>query len=65
VYGDVGGIIFGSDVTWQGIATVNYQVSRKMNLGVGWRYFKVDYSKGDFLYDVAQSGPIIVFRTIL
>lgn len=64
-YGDLGGIIFGSDLTWQGTATVNYQISRKMSVGAGWRYYKVNYSHGDFLYDVAQSGPTITFRTIL
>ena len=63
LYGDVGGIVTGSDVTWQGVATVNYQISRKLRLGAGWRYFKVNYDKGDFLYDVAQSGPVLVFRT--
>jgi hypothetical protein len=62
-YGDVGGIVTGSDVTWQGLATVNYQISRKMRLGAGWRYFKVKYDRGDFLYNVAQSGPVVVFRT--
>jgi hypothetical protein len=65
LYGDVGGIIFGSDVTWQGVATVDYQISRKMNVGVGWRYWKVNYDKGDFLYNVRQSGPIIAFRSQL
>jgi hypothetical protein len=64
-YGDIGGIIFGSDITWQGVATVDYQISRKMTLGAGWRYFKVNYDDGDFLYNVAQSGPMIVFRTEL
>ena len=63
LYADVGGIVTGSKVTWQGFATVNYQVSRKIRLGAGWRYFKVNYENGDFLYDVAQSGPILVFRT--
>jgi hypothetical protein len=64
-YGDIGGIIFGSDITWQGVATVDYQINRKMTLGAGWRYFKVNYDDGDFLYNVAQSGPMIVFRTEL
>jgi hypothetical protein len=64
-YGDLGGIIFGSDVTWQLIPTVSYQISRKMSLGAGWRYFKVNYDHGDFLYNVHQSGPLIVFRTAL
>jgi hypothetical protein len=62
-YGDVGGIVTGSDVTWQAVGTVDYQVSRKMTVGGGWRYFKVNYDHGDFLYDVAQSGPAITFRT--
>jgi hypothetical protein len=65
LYGDLGGILFGSDVTWQTIATVNYRISHKMTLGAGWRYFKVNYRNGDFLYDVGQSGPIITFRTVL
>ena len=64
-YGDLGGVLFGSDVTWQGVAGVDYQISRKMTLGAGWRYFKVNYDDGDFLYNVAQSGPLIVFRTEL
>lgn len=62
-YGDIGGFGLGSDITWQAIPTVNYQISRKLTLGGGWRVFKVHYDKGDFLYDVAQSGPIITFRT--
>ena len=65
LYGDVGGIVFGSDLTWQGVATVDYQINQKMSLGAGWRYLKVDYDKGDFLYDVGQSGPTITFRTQL
>jgi hypothetical protein len=64
LYGDLGGILFGSDLTWQAVGTVNYQLNRKMTLGAGWRYYKVDYDDGDFLYDVAQSGPIITFRTV-
>ena len=65
VYGDVGGFGLGSDLTWQGVASVDYQISRKMNVGAGWRYFKVNYDHGDFLYDVYQSGPVITFRTAL
>jgi len=64
-YGDVGGIVTGSDITWQGAVTVDYQINHKMSLGAGWRYFKVNYDDGDFLYNVHQSGPLITFRTIL
>lgn len=64
LYGDIGGFGIGSHLTWQGIATVNYQISRKMNAGLGWRYFKINYKDNDgFLYDVAQSGPIVTLRT--
>lgn len=63
-YGDIAGIVWGSDFSWQALGTLNYQVSRKMRLGLGWRYFKLSYDTGDtFAYRVAQSGPIILFRT--
>jgi hypothetical protein len=65
LYGDVGGIVTGSDITWQIVPTVNYQLNRKMTLGAGWRYYKVKYDDGDFLYNVHQSGPLITFRTLL
>jgi hypothetical protein len=65
LYGDLGGIVTGSDLTWQGVATVDYQINHKMSIGAGWRYFKVNYDHGDFLYNVHQSGPLITFRTVL
>lgn len=64
LYGDLGGIVTGSDITWQAVPTINYQLKPKMTLGAGWRYFKVNYDHGDFLYNVHQSGPIITFRTV-
>jgi hypothetical protein len=36
-----------------------------MSLGLGWRYFKINYRNGDFLYNVHQSGPLITFRTLM
>jgi hypothetical protein len=63
LYGDFGGFGIGSDVTWQGIVNVDYQINRKMRAGIGWRYWKVNYDHGDFLYNVHQSGPLITFRT--
>ena len=65
LYGDVGGIVTGSDITWQAVPTINYQISHKMTVGAGWRYFKVNYDNGDFLYNVHQSGPMITFRSVL
>jgi hypothetical protein len=31
-------------------------------LTAGWRHFAVDCDKGDFLYDVKQSGPVLGAR---
>ena len=64
-YGDIGGFGIGSKLTWQGVATANYQINHKMTLGAGWRYFKINYRDNDgFKYDVAQSGPILSLRTV-
>jgi hypothetical protein len=62
VYGDIGGFGVASDLTWQAVAGVDYQLNRKFRLQAGWRHFKVDYDKGDFLYDVAQSGLFLAAR---
>lgn len=62
-YGDIGGFGIGSDITWQLVGGIDYRLNRKMTLGAGWRYFKVKYDHGDFLYNVHQSGPAITFRT--
>jgi hypothetical protein len=64
-YGDLGGIIFGSDLTWQAVAGIDYQINHKMSIGAGWRHYKVHYDHGDFLYNVYQTGPLITFRTAL
>ena len=62
LYGDLGGIVTGSDVTWQAVGGVDYQISRKISIGAGWRYFKVNYETHDFRYNIAQSGPILGLR---
>ena len=63
LYGDLGGIVTGSDVTWQTVGTVEYQLKPKMSIGGGYRIFKVNFDEGDFLYDVTQRGPVLTFRT--
>jgi opacity protein-like surface antigen len=64
LFGDIGGVGIGSKLTWQAVAAANYQLSPKMTVGLGWRYFKIDYHDSDgFIYDVAQSGPILTLRT--
>jgi hypothetical protein len=63
LYGDLGGIVWGSKISWQTIGTLNYRISSKMTLGAGYRYYKVDYHNGSYLYDMAYHGPIVAFRT--
>jgi hypothetical protein len=66
LYGDIGGFGIGSKLTWQAIATANYQINHKMTAGVGWRYFQINYHAHDgFRYDVHQTGPLITLRTVL
>jgi opacity protein-like surface antigen len=59
-YGDMGG--GSSDFTWQAIIGLQYRLSSHWQLTAGWRHFAVDYDKGDFLYDVKQSGPVLGAR---
>jgi hypothetical protein len=61
-YADYAGVS-NSNKGWQALGTLTYQVSRKMRLGFGYRYYKVDYASGHFLYDFAYHGPILAFRT--
>lgn len=53
-YADVGA--GGADVTWQAMADVEYAVSRDASAKLGYRYFKVEYDKADFLYNMATAG---------
>ena len=60
VYGDVGG--GASDFTWQTTIGVQHRISSHWHLTAGWRHYEVDYDKGEFLYDVKQSGPVLGAR---
>jgi hypothetical protein len=61
-YADVGGFGIGSDLTWMVTARVNWQVSRAVGLGLGWRALSQDYSTGSgadyFRWDVTSQGPL-------
>ncbi|MEP9352860.1 hypothetical protein ABLE93_04580 [Xanthobacter sp. KR7-65] len=59
VVGDIGGFDVGSKLTWQAIATVNYQWSENLALRAGYRALSVDYENGNFLYDVRMQGPVL------
>jgi len=57
--GDVGGFGLVSDIDWQVLGTLQYEVADSITLDAGYRYLAVDYKNGGFLLDVALSGPIV------
>jgi hypothetical protein len=56
---DVGGFGAASDIDWQVMGTLQYQIAEWATLAAGYRYLAVDFDDGGFLYDVALHGPII------
>ncbi|HML30746.1 MAG TPA: hypothetical protein PKE16_18285 [Hyphomicrobium sp.] len=64
---DVGGFGVGSNVSWQVLATYNWQMcvlyGHILDGYVGYRALSVDYSQGSgtskYEYDVLQQGPVI------
>ena len=61
LYGDVGGFGVSSDLSWQLLGTVQYQISDHWLLGGGWRHFHAKQSKNDFEIDLSMSGPFLAF----
>jgi hypothetical protein len=57
VGGDAGG--GGARSTWQGHATVGYDVSHMITVGAGYRYLDVNYDRGNVLFDTHTHGPAI------
>lgn len=56
-YADIGK--GGSDLTWQVMAGADYAITKDLAAKLGYRYFKVEYDKGDFLYDMASAGAYL------
>ncbi len=61
-WGMVGGYGIGSDITWDVMAAVGYEVTDRVAIIGGYRALGVDYSDDDFLFDVVQHGPILGAR---
>lgn len=61
--GDVGGFGVGSDLSWQGIAIVDWQPWRHASIVAGARVVNVDYNAGKgtdlFNYDIRMWGPVL------
>ncbi len=60
--GDVGGFGTNSDLTWQAFAGIGYKFTENVSGAFGYRGLGVDYSKGNFSYDVVSHGPVIGFE---
>lgn len=59
VYGDIGGLGVGSEVTGQIATTLNYRIGRAVVLSGGYRYLAVDYEKNGIRVDAQLAGPVL------
>ena len=61
-YGDIGGFGVGCDLTWMLQGRVNWQISRVVGVGLGYRALYQDYGTGSaadvFKWKVTIQGPI-------
>jgi hypothetical protein len=55
----IGGFGVGSDFMWDVNGNLGYQWTKTFSTVVGYRYLDVDYEEDEFLYDVAQHGPVL------
>lgn len=56
---DIGGFGVGSDMTWSVLATVNYVLTDRASLSVGYRVLDVDYDDDGHVFDTRMKGPVI------
>jgi len=65
IRGDVGGFGIGSasDLTWNAVAWISYQVTGSIDVGLGYRIMDIDYSRGSgaskFGLDAQADGPLL------
>lgn len=57
-YGDVGGFGLGSDLTWQGVATLNYRAGKALYLSAGYRHLYLDRPAAGASFAGSLSGPL-------
>jgi len=58
-YGDIGGFGAGSDLSWQVLGAVGFQVSHWCDVQLGYRALGFDYQPGRTNQDITTHGPII------
>lgn len=59
LYVDIGGFGAGSDLTYQGVAGVNWQFSGHVSAKAGYRYIYQDYERNGFVWKMAAYGPYL------
>lgn len=59
LYGDIGGFGVSSDLTWQGLALIDFQPWRNVAIVAGYRALYSDYTDGGFTYDATVHGPVV------
>lgn len=57
--GDVGGFGLGSDLTTQASLGLSWRLTEHFDAELGFRYMKIDYDKGDLVYDMENEGPYL------
>ena len=62
LYGDLGGFGVTSDLSWQLLGTIQYEISDHWSAGGGWRYVAAEQNKDGFDVDLVMSGPFLAFR---
>ena len=58
-WGMIGGFGVSSDLGWDVMGAVGYDVTERFSMVVGYRANGVDYQDGPFVFDVVMDGPII------
>ena len=58
-YADYGGFGVSSDMVAQLYGGVGWRFADSWTASLGYRYYKTEFSKGDFNYDLAIGGPIL------
>ena len=59
LFGDVGGFGAGSQLEWQVMPVLGYQLNKRFTLQAAYRYLDVNYRSGGFKYDVAMDGLLL------
>ena len=58
-YADFGGFGIGSDITYQVLAGIRWQITRGFSAKLAYRYLYQDYSDGGFVWDMSYQGPLL------